>query len=78
MLKSVFFAFISLIENSPLEIQRRYIKQISPWRTNHNNIFVNCTGIALTLENLTQLLHVSIHLHPSHPLQQTTANRFNV
>ena len=52
MLKSVFFAFISLIENSPLEIQRRYIKQISPWRTNHNNIFVNCTGIALTLEKL--------------------------
>ena len=42
MLKSVFFAFISLIENS----------QISPWRTNQNNIFGNCTGIALTLEKL--------------------------
>ena len=34
-------------------------------------------GIELYLNKLVQVFQISIHVHPCHPLRQTTGNSFN-
>ena len=55
------------------------IKQIPSGSTNHDNFLDYFCGrhSIKPLKRLAQLFQVSIHVHPCHPLQQTTRNGFN-